>query len=139
MVKGRKSSKRTTLKDKYKIQRRVVQKHRKDRKDAKNGVIPKGKARSKKDPGIPNSWPFKETMLREVEIAKEREEERRKGILSANLQRNLAKKNNSKARTLEELAGNAMRDNQDYNMGAGEGAESEGVKTLTEHGAHGNR
>ncbi|GMI06204.1 hypothetical protein TrRE_jg7161, partial [Triparma retinervis] len=81
-------------------------------------------------------------MLREVEIAKEREEERRKGILAANLQRNLAKKNNSKATSLEELAGNAIRDNEEYSMGASKGAggaqNGGGIKTITEHGAHGN-
>ena len=81
-------------------------------------------------------------MLREVEIAKEREEERRKGILAANLQRNLAKKNNSKATSLEELAGNAIRDNEEYSMGASMGTggaqNGGGIKTITEHGAHGN-
>mmetsp|Transcript_12597 Transcript_12597/g.15864 ORF Transcript_12597/g.15864 Transcript_12597/m.15864 type:complete len:514 (+) Transcript_12597:113-1654(+) len=74
MVKKKYISKRVTLKDKYKIQRRVVEHNRKKRKqakkDIKNGVI----KHKKKDPGIPNSWPFKAQLLDEIARAKEQEE-----------------------------------------------------------------
>ena len=66
MVKKKGKSKRTSLKDKYKIERRVVQKHRKDRKEAKKNPG-KFNNKSKKDPGIPNSWPFKEEVRRAVD------------------------------------------------------------------------
>jgi len=38
MVKKKGKSKRTTLKDKYKIQKRIVQTHRKRRKEAKKNA-----------------------------------------------------------------------------------------------------
>eukprot|EP00560_Eucampia_antarctica_P000441 CAMPEP_0197831890 /NCGR_PEP_ID=MMETSP1437-20131217/12584_1 /TAXON_ID=49252 ORGANISM="Eucampia antarctica, Strain CCMP1452" /NCGR_SAMPLE_ID=MMETSP1437 /ASSEMBLY_ACC=CAM_ASM_001096 /LENGTH=530 /DNA_ID=CAMNT_0043435009 /DNA_START=65 /DNA_END=1657 /DNA_ORIENTATION=+ len=79
MVKKKYKSKRTSLKDKYKIQRRVVETHRKARKqskrDAANGINSnKGK---KKDPGIPNSWPFKQELLQEITQAREKGDERK--------------------------------------------------------------
>mmetsp|Transcript_23701 Transcript_23701/g.33961 ORF Transcript_23701/g.33961 Transcript_23701/m.33961 type:complete len:125 (-) Transcript_23701:1372-1746(-) len=74
MVKKKGKSKRTTLKDKYKIQTRVTEHHRKQRKqnkrDAKNG---KHSGKKQKDPGIPNSWPFKQDLLKEIQQAKERQ------------------------------------------------------------------
>lgn len=91
MVKKKSKSKRTTLKDKYKIQRRVVETGRKRRKqakrDAKSGVV---KHKAKKDPGIPNSWPFKQDLLKDIQQTRERqhqlkaeEKERRKAELRA--------------------------------------------------------
>lgn len=78
MVKKKGKSKRVTLKDKYKIQRRVVESHRKSRKKAKRaakaGVV---RHEKKKDPGIPNSWPFKQELLREIDQARGRAEEAR--------------------------------------------------------------
>ena len=57
MVKKKGKSKRISLKDKYKIQHRVVETHRKTRKqakrDAKAGIVRHDK--KNKDPGIPNS------------------------------------------------------------------------------------
>lgn len=78
MVKKKGKSKRTTLKDKYKIQTRVTEHHRKQRKqmkrDAKAGKVNHDK--KKKDPGIPNSWPFKQDLLNEIKQAKERQAEK---------------------------------------------------------------
>jgi len=78
MVKKKGKSKRTTLKDKYKIQTRVTEHHRKQRKqmkrDAKAGKVKHEK--KKKDPGIPNSWPFKQELLNEIKLAKERQVEK---------------------------------------------------------------
>lgn len=77
MVKKKRQSKRTTLKDKYKVIRKVNEHRRKlrrqDRKNARNGV----KSRIKKDPGIPNLWPFKEELLRKMETTRQRLEERK--------------------------------------------------------------
>lgn len=78
MVKKKGKSKRTTLKDKYKIQTRVTEHHRKQRKqmkrDAKAGKVKHEK--KKRDPGIPNSWPFKQELLNEIKLAKERHAEK---------------------------------------------------------------
>jgi len=79
MVKKKGKSKRITLKDKYKIQRRVVETHRKNRKqakrDAKAGIVRHDK--KKKDPGIPNSWPFKQELLQNIRQTNERMEQRK--------------------------------------------------------------
>lgn len=81
MVKKKGKSKRTTLKDKYKIQHRVVEKHRKSRKQAKRdsklGIVRHDK--KNRDPGIPNSWPFKQDLLNEISRARETAESNRKG------------------------------------------------------------
>lgn len=74
MPKGKNhSSKRTTLHQKYKIQKKVKEHRRKIRKEekskAKKGV--KISTLKRKDPGIPNLWPFKEQLLQEVEQYKE--------------------------------------------------------------------
>ena len=75
MPKGKNhSSKRTTLHQKYKIQKKVREHRRKIRKDEKTKAKKGGgklAARIRKDPGIPNLWPFKEQLLREVEEHKE--------------------------------------------------------------------
>ena len=56
-------SKRQTLKNKYKVLKKVKEHHRKKRKEAKkNGTHNKGP----KDPGIPNNWPFKEELIQMV-------------------------------------------------------------------------
>ena len=70
MVKKKSGSKRQTLKQKYKIQKRVKEHDRKLKKLSKKG----GKAPGKKfkDPGIPNSWPLKKELLEQVSLAKER-------------------------------------------------------------------
>lgn len=81
MVKKKYTSKRIRLKDKYKVQRRVVEKHRKDRKTAKRnaklGIIDHKALLKKKDPGIPNSWPFKQELLQDIERQKELEEQKK--------------------------------------------------------------
>jgi nuclear GTP-binding protein len=78
MVKKKGKSKRITLKDKYKIQRRVVESHRKSRKQAKRdtkaGIVRHDK---KKDPGIPNTWPFKQELLQNIKHERDRMESRK--------------------------------------------------------------
>ncbi|GMH56471.1 hypothetical protein TrST_g9027 [Triparma strigata] len=112
MVKKKGKSKRTSLKDKYKIERRVVQKHRKDRKEAKKNPG-KFNNKSKKDPGIPNSWPFKEEMLKEVERAKEKEKQRREEMVERNREFNLKKKGLAGG-SMEAFANAAQSANQDF-------------------------
>ncbi|KAH8045842.1 GNL3L/Grn1 putative GTPase [Aureococcus anophagefferens] len=75
MVKKKSKSSRQTLKQKYKIQKRVQEHDRKLRKLAKKG----GKAPGKKfkDPGIPNSWPLKKELLEQVALAKEKAERKK--------------------------------------------------------------
>ncbi|XP_004676627.1 PREDICTED: guanine nucleotide-binding protein-like 3 isoform X2 [Condylura cristata] len=67
----KKASKRMTCHKRYKIQKKVREHHRKLRKEAKK----RGHKKSRKDPGVPNSAPFKEALLREAELRKQRIEE----------------------------------------------------------------
>lgn len=105
MVKKKYKSKRISLKDKYKVQRRVIETHRKNRKqakkDAKNGII---RDKRKKDPGIPNSWPFKQELLNDIakarDVADRRKQEQKEAVAAQ-------RKNNSTASNLEELMANA--------------------------------
>jgi len=89
------------MKDRYKVEKRVIQSHRKSRKkakqDTKNGVHKHD--RKNKDPGIPNSWPFKAELLNEVARAKELAERAK-----------LDEKQNKSSKNLEELMARANAD-----------------------------
>eukprot|EP00555_Chaetoceros_dichaeta_P013747 CAMPEP_0198263654 /NCGR_PEP_ID=MMETSP1447-20131203/13097_1 /TAXON_ID=420782 /ORGANISM="Chaetoceros dichaeta, Strain CCMP1751" /LENGTH=97 /DNA_ID=CAMNT_0043952343 /DNA_START=70 /DNA_END=359 /DNA_ORIENTATION=- len=80
MVKKKGKSKRITLKDKYKVERRVTEAHRKSRKKAKRDTkagIKRFDHKTRKDPGIPNSWPFKKELLNEIAQARDLAEKRK--------------------------------------------------------------
>ncbi|KAJ3368906.1 Guanine nucleotide-binding protein-like 3 [Allomyces arbusculus] len=70
MVAKQHKSKRVTCRQKYKIQRKIREHDRKVRKAAKKN--PKSN-KPRKDPGIPNLWPFKDEMLAQIDAAKQRE------------------------------------------------------------------
>ncbi|GAM21271.1 hypothetical protein SAMD00019534_044460 [Acytostelium subglobosum LB1] len=61
-------SKRTSLHKKYKIQRKVNEHHRKLRKAQK---LAPSVNKTKKDPGVPNLYPFKEDLLNRIAQQKE--------------------------------------------------------------------
>ena len=119
-MKKKGKSKRTTLKDKYKIQRRVVETKRKLKKqakrDAKNGIVrPNNK---KRDPGIPNSWPFKQDLLKEIQRSREKQQEmqaktkqRRREELRALREH---QEQGGTARTVQELMERANQDQQAF-------------------------
>lgn len=108
MVKKKGKSKRTSLKDKYKIQRRVTETHRKRRKESKRDAA-SGKVlnKKKKDPGIPNSWPFKQDLLKDIQRAREKQikvQEEAKGQRKSELQALLEhQRQGGTARSVEEL------------------------------------
>ncbi|GAO49374.1 hypothetical protein G7K_3525-t1 [Saitoella complicata NRRL Y-17804] len=72
MVKAfnKKKSKRGTARQKFKIEKNVREHARKQRKLAKND--PTWRSKLKKDPGIPNLFPYKEKLLSEIEEKKRR-------------------------------------------------------------------
>ncbi|GAB7350933.1 hypothetical protein MBLNU459_g1442t1 [Dothideomycetes sp. NU459] len=70
---GKPTSKRGTVRMRHKIEKASASKQRKDRKAAKNN--PEWRSRIKKDPGIPNLFPFKAKVLEEIEESKRRKEE----------------------------------------------------------------
>ena len=76
-------SKRQTMKDKYKIQKKVREHNKKERRKQRL----QGKSSLKKDPGVPSIHPLRKQILKEVEDAKEEEQrlklERRKQLRAA--------------------------------------------------------
>merc|ERR1711939_1008927 len=73
MVKSFSKSKRTPVRLRHKIEKASAAKQRKQRKEAKKN--PQWKSRLKKDPGIPNLFPFKEKLLEEIEEKKRQKAE----------------------------------------------------------------
>lgn len=70
MVAKKRKSKRQTLKDKYKIVKRVKQHH----KRLKQGKL-SGPHKKKEENRIPNEWPHKAELLEEIRAAKQKAEE----------------------------------------------------------------
>jgi nuclear GTP-binding protein len=121
MVKKKGKSKRTTLKDKYKVQKRIVDTHRKRKKeakkDAKSGkVIPK-----RKDPGIPNTWPFKADLLQEIQRTRQRQQEQQDQVKKQRQEQLQSLREHQRqggsARTIKELMEQAQRDQQAFAVG----------------------
>ncbi|KAG7422170.1 P-loop containing nucleoside triphosphate hydrolase protein [Fusarium sp. MPI-SDFR-AT-0072] len=77
-------SKRTPVRLRHKIEKASAAKQRKERKLAKKN--PEWRSKLKKDPGIPNLFPYKEKLLQEIEenrLKKAEEAQRRKELAKA--------------------------------------------------------
>ncbi|QIX02228.1 hypothetical protein AMS68_007745 [Peltaster fructicola] len=70
---GKPKSKRVPVRLRHKIQKASAAKQRKNRKEEKTN--PTWRSRLKKDPGIPNLFPYKAKLLAEIEESKRRKEE----------------------------------------------------------------
>ncbi|XP_064400040.1 guanine nucleotide-binding protein-like 3 homolog [Halichondria panicea] len=104
MVRTKKTSKRMPCRKKYKIERKVREHNRKVRKDTKAN----GGKKMKKDPGIPNLFPFKEQLLKQMEDRKARIEET-KVKQKAQRQKEYAKK-----RSLQGLTNDAQKRTREF-------------------------
>lgn len=62
-------TKRQTLKHKVKVDKRVKEHHRKQRREARKN--PNQRKALKKDPGIPNLHPFKDQLVRKMQQEQE--------------------------------------------------------------------
>lgn len=134
MVKKKGKSKRTSLQDKYKIQRKVVETHRKRRKQAKKDAATGKTIPKKKDPGIPNSWPFKQELLGQIQRSKDRQtqkleelKQRRKAELQA-LRQHQAE--GGSARTVQELMAQATADQDAFNAKQQDGIVEESTTSV---------
>lgn len=75
MVAKKRKSKRQTLQVKYKIVKRTKEHHRRLKKGA---VLHGASGRNKKKKeltSIPNNWPYKEDLLKEIQAAKDKMED----------------------------------------------------------------
>jgi nuclear GTP-binding protein len=127
MVKKKGKSKRTSLQDKYKIEKRTRETARKRKKqgnrDAAAGIVKHDK--TKKDPGIPNSWPFKQDLLKEIQRTRERSQqieaqtkEKRKEELRA---LRVHQEEGGTAKTIKELVEQANVDQRSFQTKQGDG------------------
>ncbi|MCO5589676.1 hypothetical protein L7F22_043644 [Adiantum nelumboides] len=89
----KRASKRLGTKQREKVKRKVREHHRKTRKEAKNDVT--WRSKKKQDPGIPNSFPYKEQLLNEIE-------QRRSQVEQEKLAAKEAKKNGNAATATSE-------------------------------------
>ncbi len=71
MVAKKRASKRQTLQQKYKIVKRVKEHH----KRLKKGILTGRVLKKNKDDRIPNAWPYKEDLLKEIQVAKDKMED----------------------------------------------------------------
>lgn len=121
MVKKKGKSKRTSFQDKYKIQKRTAETARKRKKQANRDAaagVPKKNNKSKKDPGIPNSWPFKADLLKEIQRTRERQQEsqaRAKAEKAAHLRAlREHQEQGGTARTVKELLARAQQSQAEF-------------------------
>jgi len=70
-----KSSARSTAKQRAKVEKAIHNAHRKSRKEAKSN--PQARPKLKKDPGIPNLFPLKDKVLKEIEQRRQTLEQER--------------------------------------------------------------
>eukprot|EP01132_Coremiostelium_polycephalum_P001449 gene1449-1827_t len=98
------ASKRLTIHKKHKILRKVNEHHRQVRKLAK--IEGPNTNKSKKDPGIPNLWPFKEELLHKIESHKQKVEDEKK-------KKNHLKKEKKK-QDLQSLVANAQKNEAEF-------------------------
>lgn len=107
-----KKSKRETLLHKHKIVRKVAEHKRQVRKDAKKN--PHKYRSSKKDPGIPNLWPYKEQMLAHIQKRNARAEQqaqRRNEHM-----RRLQQVERAKVKSIADMAVDAQERGQAYDL-----------------------
>lgn len=104
----KKTSKRTSTRMREGIKKKATAQRRKEKKMAKKDIT--WKSRSKKDPGIPASFPYKAQILKEIEAKKMREMEERE---LAKQQRLEAKRAAMEAGVTEEM----MDDDEDDSNG----------------------
>ena len=77
-----KSSARSTAKQRAKVEKAISNASKKSRKQAKQN--PQSRSKLKKDPGVPNLFPFKDKVLREIEQGRqnlEQEKQRKRDLL----------------------------------------------------------
>ncbi|EON61474.1 hypothetical protein W97_00689 [Coniosporium apollinis CBS 100218] len=121
---GKPKSKRVPVRLRHKIEKASAAKQKKQRKAAKNN--PEWRSRLKKDPGIPNLFPYKDKILHEIEEKrrlKEEEVARKKAEAKA-----LKGGSTAPAQESEGAAGGAMEEDDDALLDYGSEDEDEAMQ-----------
>ncbi|XP_027858704.1 guanine nucleotide-binding protein-like 3 [Xiphophorus couchianus] len=106
----RKASKRVSCSKRYKIQKKVREHNKKLKKEAKKKGLKKP---VKKDPGVPNSAPFKEDVLREAEQRRLQIEEEKERKRQAKKEERAQKRKNEKEAAVKEAEPSAKKARKD--------------------------
>ncbi|CAJ1051659.1 guanine nucleotide-binding protein-like 3 [Xyrichtys novacula] len=106
----KKASKRVSCAKRYKIQKKVREHNRKQRKEAKKKGVSK---RPKKDPGVPSSAPFKEEVLREAEQRRQQIEEEKERQRQAKKEERAQKRKQEKEDAKKEPKAKRARQDED--------------------------
>ncbi|XP_043978298.1 guanine nucleotide-binding protein-like 3 [Gambusia affinis] len=106
----RKASKRISCSKRYKIQKKVREHNKKLRKEAKKKGL---KKHVKKDPGVPNSAPFKEEVLREAEQRRLQIEEEKERKRQAKKEERAQKRKKEKEAAVKEAEPSAKKARKD--------------------------
>ncbi|KAI9597839.1 guanine nucleotide-binding protein-like 3 [Syncephalis fuscata] len=123
MVPKKRQSKRVSCSQKYKIEKRVRDAQRKQRKEAKKSG--NGGKKIKKDPGIPNLWPYKEKLLSQIEETKRQAEKDKTRAKKLRLQQK------QQGNSLQALAKSAAQRGKAF-VGENDEAGLNGVRDLQE-------
>ncbi|KAJ3033340.1 Guanine nucleotide-binding protein-like 3 [Rhizophlyctis rosea] len=128
MVAKKAKSKRTSAAKRYKIEKKVAEHHRKQRREAKKN--PSAGKKIKKDPGIPNLFPFKDKLLQAAEankkkLAEERERQKKDRAALHNKNRTL----NVDQQDLASLARDAAQRGRAYDIAQASAGPSDGFAT----------
>ena len=115
-------SKRTTLKQKYKLIKKVKEHHRKKRKEERRKQSLGIKPKAPKDPGIPGQWPFKEELMKEIEFGAEKKRKEEEAAAEAKRERRADNKKRSREAiaagepppTLEQLRARATAQEENF-------------------------
>lgn len=90
MVAKKRKSKRVTLQTKYKIKKRTKE-HNRKAKSGKLKLVNAGQRGKSKD-HIPNAWPYKEELLKEIQSAKDRMEDMKQRLKEKKAQERAARR-----------------------------------------------
>lgn len=102
MVHKKRPSKRLSLKDKYKIQKKMKEHHRKVRKEARKN--PNKRKKLAKDPGVPNLFPYKDVLIQKALKQRDEREQQKQGM----------KRKRSDEEQMQELAKSAQKRNRQF-------------------------
>ncbi|KAK3336017.1 P-loop containing nucleoside triphosphate hydrolase protein [Cercophora scortea] len=114
---GKKASKRTPTRLKNKIQKASAAKQRKDRKAAKKN--PEWVSKLKKDPGIPNMFPYKDRLLAQIEedrVRRKEEQIQRRAAVKATKTGEVADAQNTAENAMEEDDDSELNGSDDEDM-----------------------
>jgi len=133
----KKESKRMTCRKRYKIEKKVREHNRKVRKEDKLNANKKKKS---KDPGIPNLYPFKEQLLKQIQEKKEKEadekakrkEQKQKQATRKRKLQDLQKDAEKRAKLFEKRQENEVIQNKEFTKGPVEDSKKNVLQRIQE-------